>query len=207
MIDGKNCQTDLVRIDIGKQKTIWSFLSIGWGLMADIDIDSEKLRKLGAIRFTVYGLIRCMASKVYSGKLSYIEPKLNNSTECDEQVSGDNWTHIKDIFTCVYVVYQTHISKDTIFAPKSKLSDNLMYLTYIRGKLSCSQTAAFLTSIKDGSHCELPFVTVLPVTQVKLEPLQQSRVVVDGENINWKLDDGSISACVVSEAALLLAEH
>jgi sphingosine kinase len=31
-------------------KTIYSFLSIGWGIMADVDIESERLRFLGEPR-------------------------------------------------------------------------------------------------------------------------------------------------------------
>ncbi|CAE48497.1 Sphingosine kinase 1 [Caenorhabditis elegans] len=49
-----------------------SFLSIGWGLMADIDIDSEKWRKsLGHHRFTVMGFIRSCNLRSYKGRLTY----------------------------------------------------------------------------------------------------------------------------------------
>lgn len=44
---------------ISFQKLI-SFLSVGWGLMADIDIESERLRMIGEARFTVGALARIM---------------------------------------------------------------------------------------------------------------------------------------------------
>lgn len=48
------------------------FLSIGWGIMADIDIESEKWRKtLGSNRFTLGGIIRSLKLRTYRGKLSY----------------------------------------------------------------------------------------------------------------------------------------
>ncbi|ETN71960.1 hypothetical protein NECAME_19083, partial [Necator americanus] len=38
-----------------------AFLSVGWGLMADIDIESERWRKsLGSNRFVLGGLIRAL---------------------------------------------------------------------------------------------------------------------------------------------------
>ena len=37
-----------------------SFLSVGWGLMADIDIESERLRMIGEARFTVWAVARVM---------------------------------------------------------------------------------------------------------------------------------------------------
>ncbi|PIC44653.1 hypothetical protein B9Z55_004951 [Caenorhabditis nigoni] len=51
--------------------TYAAFLSIGWGLMADIDIESEKWRKLGGHRFTLMGFIRSCNLRSYKGRLTY----------------------------------------------------------------------------------------------------------------------------------------
>lgn len=51
---------DLMRVKTEK-KTIYSFLSIGWGLMADIDIESERLRMIGEFRFTLWALLRTLS--------------------------------------------------------------------------------------------------------------------------------------------------
>lgn len=197
IIEGHVTKADVVKVKLDNRSNIWSFLSLGWGLLADIDIESEFLRKFGAVRFTIFGLWKCLSSKVYKGTLSYLQATDNNQ---------DNWTNIHDVFTCVYAVYQSHISRDANFAPTSTLSDGLIYLTYVRGKLSCKQTATFLTSIADGSHSQLSYVTVLPVKAFKLEPLEQSRIVVDGEDINWQLGDGCLSAEVESEVLNLLTK-
>lgn len=46
---------------------MYSFLSIGWGLLSDIDIESEKLRAIGGQRFTVWSLARLIGKiLVYS---------------------------------------------------------------------------------------------------------------------------------------------
>lgn len=50
---------DLVRVTTPKE-TIYSFLSVGWGLIADIDIESERLRSIGGARFTIWAVIRTM---------------------------------------------------------------------------------------------------------------------------------------------------
>jgi sphingosine kinase len=39
-------------------RTYCSFLSVGYGLLADIDIESERLRMLGESRFTVWAFAR-----------------------------------------------------------------------------------------------------------------------------------------------------
>lgn len=48
-----------------------AFLSVGWGLMADIDIESEKWRKLGKHRFDIMGFIRSCNLRSYRGRLTY----------------------------------------------------------------------------------------------------------------------------------------
>lgn len=48
---------DLVRVETLTQ-VIYSFLSIGWGFIADIDIESERLRMLGSPRFTIWSIAR-----------------------------------------------------------------------------------------------------------------------------------------------------
>ncbi|XP_057652180.1 sphingosine kinase 2-like [Diorhabda carinulata] len=62
---------DLVRVETTCQ-IIFSFLSVGWGLLSDIDIESEKLRILGGQRFTIWSLARLIGLRSYGGKLWYL---------------------------------------------------------------------------------------------------------------------------------------
>lgn len=225
-IQDKTCPADLVKITFGHATTIWSFLSVGWGLLSDIDIDSEWLRRFGELRFTVYGILRAMTSVSYRGKLSFkLAPtgptsstnglcndnyekldKSNNLTPTLQLLyhnSKDSWVHIEGKFACLYAVHQSYISRVTKFAPKSSLTDQLIYLTYVQGKMSFCQVIKFLLAIEDGSHENLPFVTVVPVTSFKFEPLEASKIVIDGEHISWNLSDGPLTAEVVPKAIKL----
>lgn len=62
---------DLVRVENASQ-IIFSFLSVGWGLLSDIDIESERLRMLGGQRFTVWSVARLIGLRSYSGKVYYL---------------------------------------------------------------------------------------------------------------------------------------
>lgn len=48
---------DLVRVETTSE-IMFSFLSVGWGLLSDIDIESERLRVLGSQRFTIWSVAR-----------------------------------------------------------------------------------------------------------------------------------------------------
>jgi len=50
----------------------FSFLSLEWAIVADIDLESERLRCLGDARFDVYGALRGLCLRRYRGRFSYL---------------------------------------------------------------------------------------------------------------------------------------
>lgn len=65
---------DLVRVETHNE-VVYSFLSVGWGFIADIDIESERLRMLGSPRFTIWSIARLIGKTfnlVYQFGKTYI---------------------------------------------------------------------------------------------------------------------------------------
>ncbi|KAG9350403.1 hypothetical protein JZ751_026763 [Albula glossodonta] len=63
---------DLVSVNMASSQRLFSFLSLAWGFVADVDIESEKYRHVGAARFTVGTLVRLASLRVYQGRLAYL---------------------------------------------------------------------------------------------------------------------------------------
>ncbi|XP_029950519.1 sphingosine kinase 1 [Salarias fasciatus] len=63
---------DLVSVHLSSGPRLFSFLSLAWGFVADVDIESEKYRHVGAVRFTVGTLVRLASLRVYKGRLAYL---------------------------------------------------------------------------------------------------------------------------------------
>ncbi|KAA8584918.1 hypothetical protein FQN60_003612 [Etheostoma spectabile] len=63
---------DLVSIHLASRQRLFSFLSLAWGFVADVDIESEKYRHVGAIRFLMGALVRLASLRVYQGRLAYL---------------------------------------------------------------------------------------------------------------------------------------
>ncbi|KAK3571759.1 hypothetical protein QTP86_018724, partial [Hemibagrus guttatus] len=61
-------------------KRLFSFLSVAWGFVSDVDIESERYRGLGSARFTLGTLVRLASLRSYKGRLSYLPPGGANST-------------------------------------------------------------------------------------------------------------------------------
>ena len=55
---------DLVSVDTSRGR-LYSFLSVTWGLIADVDIESERYRSLGSARFTVSGLTHILGKLLF----------------------------------------------------------------------------------------------------------------------------------------------
>ncbi|XP_012259129.2 sphingosine kinase 1-like [Athalia rosae] len=78
---------DLVRVETRNQ-IMFSFLSVGWGLISDIDIESERLRAIGGQRFTIWSVARLIGLRTYKGKVSYLPCEKLFAKE--NESNGDN---------------------------------------------------------------------------------------------------------------------
>ncbi|XP_074872724.1 sphingosine kinase 2 [Carettochelys insculpta] len=63
---------DLVAVTTASGARCFSCLSVAWGFVSDVDIESEKYRHMGAARFTLGTLVRLASLNTYRGRLSYL---------------------------------------------------------------------------------------------------------------------------------------
>lgn len=78
---GSASELDLATVMNGKQDVMYSFLSVEWAFIADVDIESERYRMFGGLRFTISTIAKMLSKhKRYSGTLRYL------SSESDADV-------------------------------------------------------------------------------------------------------------------------
>jgi diacylglycerol kinase family enzyme len=94
-------------------------LTVSWGLVADVDIKSEFLRKFfGDSRFTLYGLFRVLKNKLYSG-----------------QIHWDNEQHeIEPDYITVYASLVPVAARSVILDPEKELSSGMFDIYRLRGQ-------------------------------------------------------------------------
>lgn len=113
LLKGRPYPMDLFSIKSTKLNS-YGFLSVVWGLIADVDIESEKYRRLGPLRFTIGALQRIISLRHYHGKFMYIPytKKGNHKSVSDgrKQNSPDNSR--KDINEQAYVEDSVSISNN-----------------------------------------------------------------------------------------------
>ena len=166
-----------------------SFLSLAWGLVSDIDIQSEPIRWMGETRFALAGLYFIAKRMVYKGCLSFIpacsqtknsnlsssashsvnielpllsEPFTFLSVEHDVQViSGE--------FLLVWVVQTSHATAHMHSGPGVQLDDGFFTIFVVRDMNRFELLQLFL-AIDNGNHVSNPKVEKFIAYAFRLEP-------------------------------------
>ncbi|XP_037810423.1 sphingosine kinase 2 [Lucilia sericata] len=92
LVGGQSSLMDVVEIEMNN-RIAYSFLSIGWGLISDIDIESERLRPLGYQRFTIWTLHRLINLRTYRGRISYLPKNCSSDQNTPETISKISLQH------------------------------------------------------------------------------------------------------------------
>ncbi|XP_005993276.1 sphingosine kinase 1 [Latimeria chalumnae] len=114
---------DLVSLTLAS-KRLFSFLSVAWGFISDVDIESEKYRKMGSARFTVGTLVRLVSLRTYKGRLAYLPAKeavdeqSKHSSDCIDNQLCSSFSCIQTNNTssdknCIHTLYNFCNSNNT----------------------------------------------------------------------------------------------
>ncbi|OVA13886.1 Diacylglycerol kinase [Macleaya cordata] len=71
IIRGHKRPLDVATVLQGETR-FFSVLMLAWGLVADIDIESEKYRWMGSSRLEFYGILRVIRLRKYNGRVSFV---------------------------------------------------------------------------------------------------------------------------------------
>ncbi|XP_042507403.1 sphingosine kinase 1-like isoform X1 [Macadamia integrifolia] len=219
VIRGHRISLDVATILQGETK-FFSVLMLAWGLVADIDIESEKFRWMGSSRMDLYALLRILRLRKYNGRISFVpapgfeaygmpcdqsgRSKFDLSTQTKEEVKVQQhgyqgpkislddleWRTIDGPFISVWLHNVPWGSEDTMAAPDAKFADGYLDLIVIR---DCPKTSllSLMTEVNAGSHVKSPHVLYLKVKALVLEPGQRSDEPTKGGIIDT---DGEVLA-------------
>uniref|UniRef100_A0A0E0C8J6 sphingosine kinase n=1 Tax=Oryza meridionalis TaxID=40149 RepID=A0A0E0C8J6_9ORYZ len=175
------------------------------GLVADIDIESEKYRWMGSARFDFYALVRIMNLRKYYGSIQYVPApgyeaygdvvkQVENCTvECQEQIGkslcsyqgpsvefqGSEWRSLDGPFVSIWINNVQWAAESIMAAPGAKFSDGYMDAVIVR---DCPKAdlLALLMKMGDGSHVRC---LRLSPGQLVENPKRGGIIDVDGEAI------------------------
>jgi len=200
---------DILQVQQDGEKDTFSFLSINWGMISDVDFESERYRFMGGARFTVGAVIRIANLRVYPGILEYVPAKTRpfknctraiDCTECfaanqeeeaveagEEIAEEEVWERMEDEFVTIIGCNFSKLSYDLHCAPYAHLSDGNIDLIVVKKCPRADLTNLFLQMetgefVNNSSFNSKPFVHYLKVKKFKLTSNSTSTVFgFDGE--------------------------
>lgn len=152
------------------------FLGFSYGMVSDIDIDSEWLRwPFGGLRFDLYGLVALWKAKSYPARL----------TVAKQVVEGKQVESKDDAFRQVRQIWGLNIpyaSETVLVAADRKLDENQLHLiqmeTVRTGRMNLIR---YFLSLKTPSSSPLPFVDTDLVNYLTMEMDPEAKATMDGE--------------------------
>jgi sphingosine kinase len=195
-----------------------SFLSLNWGLLADVDIKSEVLRSLGGLRMDVFGVYSILRLKRYRGRLSFLpwpEPNAAGAAACNagamalpslpplDEPAPSHWVSIEADFLMVLISHVSHIAEKVHCCPGKALSDGTLQIVVVRRPVSRLHLMSLFLSIERGGHIHSEAVEVFRCTAYRIEPLTAEGLYsLDGEEVPEY--GGSIQGVVMPQSLRLL---
>lgn len=163
-----------------------AFLSSSWGMISDIDFESEALRCLGGIRFTLWAVWALLRRRKYKAVFSYWpvdegEPPLLHRVD-QPLPDAERWRVISGDFSTIWAMNVSHGSSDAIPAPDAKLNDGQWHVVVLR-HVSRVQQARFLLGLETGTHLQARGAEIISCKAFRLEP-ESGRLGLDGEEIS-----------------------
>ncbi|XP_019162412.1 PREDICTED: sphingosine kinase 1 isoform X2 [Ipomoea nil] len=188
IIRGHKRALDVATISQGQTK-FFSVLMLAWGLIADIDIESEKYRWMGSARIDFYALQRMFCLRRYNGCIRFVPapgdevhgeptepmevysnggPESGYSGPSDVDVQKSNWRKIDGPFVSVWLHNVPWGSEDTMAAPDAKFSDGYLDLIVVK---DCPKLAllSLMTGLNNGGHVKSPYVFYFKVKEFVVE--------------------------------------
>ena len=137
------CKGHTDKLDLSMYHTVAksyvAFLTFSWAVIADIDIESEKLRFLGILRNDVWAAWRVLHLRTYKAKFSYLDCKdvqlgLSSNvlpSSLTEDVPPE-WKTMEADFVLFWASHVSHAAYNVIQSPQSTLRDGIFRIMIVR---------------------------------------------------------------------------
>ena len=143
-------------------------LGVAWGIISDLDIETEWMRRIGSTRFTLGAIYYCLLKRGYEGSLRY------RSTETGQ------WVEVCGTFYYFWATSVSHGAHDIMCSPGATSRDGSVYISFLHGSVNRCSLAQLLLNLESGSHVLLPSVQYVKATEFVLTA-HAGTITVDGE--------------------------
>jgi len=177
---------DLCEIEmLNQKKKVYSFLSVTWGFVADVDLESEVLRCLGEMRLYVWAIWRLLNLRKYNMSVSYLK----------EECEGDVISHDSSNF-CTTIKPEYTLNS---YYNKLKSAD-------IKNKEQ-TRKESDTDSVFDSSRADLYYFALSNLSHISVSINAHPLAVSDDGNVDILLSGPSSNSSRCQFTKFLLLRH
>tara|TARA_B110001454_G_scaffold212973_1_gene230454 strand:+ start:341 stop:1231 length:891 start_codon:yes stop_codon:yes gene_type:complete len=162
ILSNRTKKIDVMQLDFN-DSIEYSINIVGWGMAADINILSEKLRFLGPTRYTIASMYYVFNKVCRKAKI-----------KIDEREIFDNFLFILTLNTI-------HTGRGMKAAPKAKLDDGLIDIIILKSNISKLELLLLLPKIFSGKHVLSDKVEYVQGKKINIIPDENEILNIDGE--------------------------
>jgi sphingosine kinase len=218
-IKGKNVSIDVASIiQPGTGKRFYSFLSVTFGMISNLDIGTEHLRWMGGNRFIYGALKEIMLQRVYSCGVSMLEGcadpypvgqnkqlplnylhglisedgKVKSPSDFDESsVIDSSWKTMDGDFQLFSMSNLPWLDMNFNFHPHANMGNGCYNFLYFIGARGITKSLQLMTDAENGAHMHL--IEERTVKAFKIDPIANNTwLVVDGEALERSVIYGEV---------------
>ena len=172
---------DLIEVQSDKKsERMYSFLLLGFGLVADVDILSETMRYLGEMRLHIAAVYYILRKRLYKGKVTIIPYVENSAAPTDAvmpafnapfEINGFPSSEVvsEGPFCLVWVVQTSHCTEHMYSGPECKIGSGYFTIYWVEVVSRCDMLSLLLT-IDTGGHNDHPKVHRRKAVAYRIEP-------------------------------------
>tara|TARA_B100000579_G_scaffold97578_1_gene77394 strand:+ start:3420 stop:4328 length:909 start_codon:yes stop_codon:yes gene_type:complete len=162
IIKNKVKKIDMMEMKFANKKE-YSINILGWGMVTDIGILSEKIRWLGTARYTIASLFYILKIKK-----RYAHLLINNKK-------------YKEDYLFVLIANTKYTGKGMLIAPDANLDDGLLDLIIVKNNITKFALIQLLPKLFTGDHIESQYVEYKQVKSLEIIPEKNECLNIDGE--------------------------
>eukprot|EP00043_Microstomoeca_roanoka_P004362 m.49181 g.49181 ORF g.49181 m.49181 type:complete len:493 (+) comp12454_c1_seq1:83-1561(+) len=192
VIKGNVAPLDLIRLEQEGIDPFFGFLQTHIGLLADVDIESERFRWAGPARFTMSGLQRILALRKYSTKVWYLpahqveDPDSEGvrMEEFPEEPHAQGWKLFDGKVVSMLACNVAWASDEFLISPYSSLHDGCIDFMILDETTSSGNLLSWFLTPEAANHIGCPQVKYIKVKALRFEPQEERGILnMDGEVI------------------------
>lgn len=164
-----------------QEEPVYSFLSVEWAFLADIDINSEFLRCLGGLRFEVYSLWRCIAMRQYPATISYSYE--DKSLPPLDRHLDPSFHIIEGLFLSAIFTSIPFVSDKYEFSPLLKPEDKAIDMQLVTSLHGRWNLVKYLLNSETGAHFDRVTGTLKEGAQLAWAKVKSYRIEPQGEGV------------------------